>query len=240
MIEWSMVRQPLFSPNSTLPQGSPLPQVSPGLNVTLHSPAAQGNPFVLTGEHLDLELYPAFLSKQNSDAYFSELAQDSNLKQGHLTIFGKSLPEPRETAWYGEAERSYTYSNKLMNPNDWNSSNAGRILLTIKNKIDPLVNLKFTSVLINHYRNGHDSVGWHSDDEPELGFEPFIASLSLGAERRFDLRLKSDHKKVIKWILPHGSLVIMKNKTQQYWQHQIPKQPKETKARINLTYRVIL
>jgi len=239
MIEWSMARQPLFLPNR-IPQGNTLPQVSPGLNVTLHSPTAPGDPFVLTGEHLDLEFYPAFLSKQNRDAYFLELAQDSNLKQGHLTIFGKSLPEPRETAWYGEAERSYTYSNKRMNPNDWNSSEAGHTLLKIKNKIDLLVNLKFTSVLINHYRNGHDSVGWHSDDEPELGFEPFIASVSLGAERRFDLRLKSDHKKVIKWVLPHGSLVIMKNKTQQYWQHQIPKQPKETKARINLTYRVIL
>lgn len=227
MIELFMARQPLFSNLS-------LVQMSPNLNVTLTN-NAEG--FVLTGEHLSLEFYSTFLFEPRSD--FDDLFQDSHLRQGHLTMFGKTVLEPRETAWYGDAGRSYQYSNKRMNPHAWESSKAGLILLELKNRIEDLTQAKFSSVLVNHYRNGHDSVGWHSDDEPELGSEPFIASVSLGAERRFDLRLKSDHSKVVQCRLPHGSLIIMKNQTQRYWQHQIPKQRNVVEARVNLTYRMI-
>jgi len=112
-------------------------------------------------------------------------------------------------------------------------------LLQIKNKIEGNITEKFNAVLLNLYRDGNDSMGWHSDDEKELGENPVIASISLGEERMFHLRHKNNKLLKFKFLLQHGSLLLMKGKTQHFWQHQIPKSKKINKSRINLTFRII-
>lgn len=152
------------------------------------------------------------------------------------------VKEPRLTAWYGQPGLTYTYSAKAMSPLPWTTS-----LLTIKTAIETelinhLIKTDFTSVLINKYRDGNDSLGWHSDNEKELGNEPVIASISLGEARTFQFRLKDDHKKKIQIELNDGSLLVMRGKTQELWQHQIPKRSSATAVinpRINLTFRHI-
>ncbi|MFM8234262.1 MAG: alpha-ketoglutarate-dependent dioxygenase AlkB family protein [Holophagaceae bacterium] len=153
------------------------------------------------------------------------------------------VKEPRRTAWYGQPGLTYTYSGKVMSPLPWTTS-----LLRIKTaigkelSINHLIVTDFTSVLINEYRNGNDYLGWHSDNEKELGNEPVIASISLGEVRTFQFRLKDDHKKKIQIELNEGSLLVMRGKTQELWQHQIPKRSSATAVinpRINLTFRHI-
>lgn len=152
------------------------------------------------------------------------------------------VKEPRLTAWYGQPGLTYTYSAKAMSPLPWTTS-----LLTIKTAIETeltnhLIKTDFTSVLINKYRDGNDSLGWHSDNEKELGNEPVIASISLGEARTFQFRLKDDHEKKIQIELNDGSLLVMRGKTQELWQHQIPKRSSATAVinpRINLTFRHI-
>lgn len=152
------------------------------------------------------------------------------------------VKEPRLTAWYGQPGLTYTYSAKAMSPLPWTTS-----LLTIKTAIETeltnhLIKTDFTSVLINKYRDGNDYLGWHSDNEKELGNEPVIASISLGEARTFQFRLKDDHKKKIQIELNDGSLLVMRGKTQELWQHQIPKRSSATAVinpRINLTFRHI-
>jgi alkylated DNA repair dioxygenase AlkB len=122
-----------------------------------------------------------------------------------------------------------------MNPESWIPP-----LLLIKERIEKVIELNFNSVLVNLYRNGKDYVSWHSDDEPELGNNPTIASVSLGETRRFQLRHKSNKNlDTVEIALNHGSLLIMKGSTQHFWKHQVPKTSKLLKARINLTFRVI-
>ena len=151
------------------------------------------------------------------------------------------VKEPRLTAWYGQPGLTYTYSGKAMSPLPWTES-----LLKIKTDIEKeltnhSITTDFTSVLINKYRDGKDSLGWHSDNEKELGIEPTIASISLGETRDFDLRLEDDYDKQIRIGLSSGSLLVMRGKTQELWQHQIPKRSprKFTLPRINLTFRHI-
>lgn len=152
------------------------------------------------------------------------------------------VKEPRLTAWYGQPGLTYTYSAKAMSPLPWTTS-----LLTIKTAIETeltnhLIKTDFTSVLINKYRDGNDYLGWHSDNEKELGNEPVIASISLGEARTFQFRLKDDHEKKIQIELNDGSLLVMRGKTQELWQHQIPKRSSATAVinpRINLTFRHI-
>ena len=112
-------------------------------------------------------------------------------------------------------------------------------LLEIKHKIEEIDNVEFNSCLLNLYRNGKDSNGWHADDEKELGQNPIIGSISLGQERPFYLRYKKDTKLKHKIVLGHGSLLLMKGVTQHHWQHQIPKTTKPIGERINLTFRII-
>jgi alkylated DNA repair dioxygenase AlkB len=154
------------------------------------------------------------------------------------------VKEPRLTAWYGQPGLTYTYSGKAMSPLPWTTS-----LLRIKTDIEKelsinhLIVTDFTSVLINKYRDGKDYLGWHSDNEKELGNEPVIASISLGGARTFQFRLKDDHKKKIEIELNEGSLLVMRGKTQELWQHQIPKRSAATadsNPRINLTFRHIM
>jgi len=150
-----------------------------------------------------------------------------------IMMFGKSVPQPRLTAWFGDGGEPYTYSGLTLQPHPWTP-----LLASIKEKCESVAGVEFNSMLANLYRDGNDSVSWHSDDEPELGRNPTIASISLGAERRFDLRHK-ETKETIKVPLTSGSMVLMSGCLQHHWIHQIAKTKRVKDPRINLTFRVI-
>ena len=183
----------------------------------------------------ELILYSSYFPEAESDVIFQNLLAEVNWRQDQIKFYGKEIKIPRLTAWYGDSGKSYTYSNITMNPIPWTP-----ILLTIKKRVEEIAKISFNSVLINLYRDGKDSMGLHSDDEPELGKDPIIASVSFGGVRKFRLRHRFNKTLAkVELNLTHGSLLMMQGKTQEYWQHQIPKTAKSVMPRINLTFRVI-
>ena len=178
--------------------------------------------------------YPDFFGKEKADTFFEKLKAKIPWQQDDITVFGKTYPQPRLTALFGNEGKPYSYSNIVMQPHAWNS-----LLLFIKNEIEEVCNENFTTVLLNYYRDGKDSNGWHADNEKELGINPVIASVSFGVERSFHLQHNSIKEQKLKINLEHGSLLIMKGPTQHFWKHQIPKTAKPIGSRINLTFRII-
>lgn len=181
-----------------------------------------------------VEYFPNFFNLEKSNELFEKLKNEIPWQQDTIKVFGKNHLQPRLTALYGNEGKQYSYSNIIMQPHSWN------ILLTyIKEEIETTCQEKFTTVLLNLYRNGQDSNGWHADNEKELGRNPVIASLSFGVSRAFHLKHNSDKNQKLKIELEHGSLLLMKGDTQHYWKHQIAKTAKEIGPRINLTFRII-
>jgi len=170
-----------------------------------------------------------------SDDYYQKLLKEIEWIQEPIIIFGKSIMQPRLTAWYGEEGKEILYSGIKMSPHPWNET-----LLEIKTQIEKILDVKFTSALLNLYRDGNDSMGWHRDNEKELGKNPTIASVSLGETRPFFIRNYQDKKNKFSINLEHGSLLVMKGETQHYWEHSIPKRKKIVKPRINITFRVMI
>lgn len=150
-----------------------------------------------------------------------------------ISLFGRSMQMPRLVAWQGD--RPYTYSGHTHPPAQWSPE-----VLSIKKVVDDLAGARFNAVLLNYYRDGRDSMGWHSDDERSLGLEPLIASVSLGAERVFQVRRRDDHRERFSFLLPHGSCLVMAGAMQRYWQHALPKTAKPVGARVNLTFRRVM
>ena len=184
----------------------------------------------------DAEVYfaPHFFSKDESDVYFEKLKEQVNWQQESIKMFGKLLPMPRLTAWYGD--KGYTYSGLHNKPQPWLP-----VLLELKERIEQASGNKYNSVLLNLYRTGQDSMGWHSDDEAELGNEPAIASLSFGGERKFSFRHRTRKDLKSQSIdLTHGSLLLMQGATQHHWLHQVPKTARAMTPRINLTFRKVV
>ncbi len=182
----------------------------------------------------DLIFCPSLLDEPECTRLLTDLTRTIQWRQDWITIYGRSLPQPRLTAWYGDSGKSYRYSGITMHPVSWTP-----MLLALKAKVDAVAGVSFNSVLLNLYRDGNDSMGWHSDDEPELGLNPTIGSLSLGGTRRFLLRHRFQKELKHQLELTSGSLLIMQGTTQHYWQHQIPKTNRPIPPRINLTFRVI-
>ena len=178
--------------------------------------------------------FPAFLKKEEADFTFNELIQNTPWQQDEITVYGKKHLQPRLTALYGNEGKPYCYSNIVMQPHPWTP-----LLQKIKWHIENSTETHFTTVLLNHYRNGSDGNGWHADNEKELGTNPIIASLSLGAERTFQLKHNTDSTQKKSILLEHGSLLLMQGTTQHFWKHQIPKTSKPIDSRINLTFRNI-
>ncbi len=178
--------------------------------------------------------YPAFFPPAESDNLFKELSDSIEWKQEIITIIGQKIPLPRLTAWYGDEGKSYSYSGITVHPLVWTPT-----LLKIKETIETVVPHHFNSVLLNFYRDGRDSVSWHSDDEPELGVNPVIASVSFGASRAFQFKHKTQPDLRTSIELTHGSLLVMQGTTQHFWKHQIPKTKRPIGGRINLTFRII-
>lgn len=176
-----------------------------------------------------------FMPADKAAYYYEHLLKSISWRQEEIKMYGKVHPVPRMTAWYGYEGFNYKYSGIMCNPEPWTKE-----LIDIKKVIENfLPEENFNSVLLNLYRNGNDKVSWHGDDEPELGINPIIASVSLGTTRRFDLKHKTEKGLIFQIELLPGSLIVMKGSLQHNWLHQIPVQKKITTPRINLTYRTI-
>ena len=178
--------------------------------------------------------YPAFLESNNATLLYEQLLSETPWQSDSITLFGKTHPQPRLTAFYGVDDLSYSYSNIKMLANTWSNT-----LLKLKLEIEQRTSTTFNSVLLNLYRDGKDSNGWHADDEKELGINPIIASLTLGSERFFHLKHIKNPESKCKIKLEHGSLLLMKGSTQHFYKHQIPKTVQPVAPRINLTFRTI-
>ena len=176
-------------------------------------------------------LYRKAFTGDKSAQLFRLLLDAVDWEQREITVYGKTHPQPRLVAWFGNPGTSYTYAGLTLHPTPWIDP-----ILQIKAVCEAIAGATFNSVLLNLYRNGDDTVGWHSDDEPELGPNPIIASVSLGAARRFDLRNKVT-KKTVKTLLLPGSVLLMTGRTQAEWVHQVPRTKRVGEARINLTFR---
>jgi len=182
----------------------------------------------------ELSLLPDFLSEQESNSLYQQLQRETHWHQDEIFLFGRHVEIPRMQAFQGEPGIEYRYSGLSITTEPWHPA-----ILAIKEKLQQMSGAHFNSVLLNYYRNGKDSMGWHSDDEPELGSNPVIASLSLGDSRRFLLRHRFDKSiPQHELLLNNGSVLIMSGKLQHNWQHSVPKTAKAMQGRINLTFRL--
>lgn len=182
---------------------------------------------------LDVLHYPRFFGESESDIIVEALKSKIFWQQDHVSLYGKTHPLPRLTSWYGDEEKTYSYSGITVESRPWTPE-----LLLIKGRIERESESAFNSVLLNLYRTGQDGVSWHSDDERELGVNPVIGSVSFGEKRMFHLRHKNT-KETIKLELGHGDFLLMRGRTQHAWVHQVAKTAKKVGPRINLTYRSI-
>jgi len=188
---------------------------------------------ILLDDECKVVLLSSFIS--DSAQVFNQLKEELDWRQDQITLYGKTHDVPRLQAWYADPGLTYTYSNILLEPTPWNP-----ILLKLKTAIEEHSGQKLNSVLCNLYRYGSDYVAWHSDNEPELGEEPFIASLSFGETRKFVFRKKDNKRDKIEVNLGSGDLLLMSGKTQEVYEHQIVKTKKKVEGRINLTFRQII
>lgn len=179
-------------------------------------------------------LYPDFFSKEESDLYFQLILQQSPWKQEPIKLFGRSVMQPRLTAYYGDEGVQYSYSGVTMHPEQWTET-----LQEIKLRLERKFITTFNAALLNYYRDGNDAMGWHRDNEKELGKYPVIASVSLGEPRIFQFRSYEEKMPIVSVELNHGSVLLMRGETQQYWEHQLPRTKKVKSARVNLTFRFI-
>lgn len=173
------------------------------------------------------------LKKSEANRFFNDFLKTVDWKNDELFIYGKQIITKRKVAWYGDAGCDYTYSKSTKTAIPMTSE-----LVTLKTIIEKQTHATFNSCLLNLYHDGDEGMAWHSDDEKELGNQPIIASVSLGAERKFVFKHKKS-KESVSHILENGSLLLMKGDTQQFWQHSLPKTKKINEARINLTFRTI-
>lgn len=183
------------------------------------------------GEYLYI---PDFFKETESNDYLTTLLNEIEWKQEEMQLYGKTVKFPRLTVWYSDNDKPYSFSGITLNPHNWTDT-----LIQIKEQIEIKAKTRFNSVLLNLYRDGSDSISWHTDAEKELGKNPIIASVNFGATRKFQLR-HNETKQKVELSLKHGSLLIMQGELQHYWQHQVPKTKQSVKQRINLTFRTIL
>lgn len=190
------------------------------------------NPPALLGSK-ELDYIEGFIPAPETTDLFRTFREELAFAEERLMIAGQAVLVPRLVAWYGDPTAAYRYSGKLHQPLPWTQD-----LLALKERIEHHYGGNFNSVLCNLYRNGRDSMGWHSDDEKELGSKPLIASISLGDERLFEIK----HKKTgscMQLKLANGSLLMMGGMLQRDWRHRLPKTPESVRERINLTFRMV-
>lgn len=182
---------------------------------------------------------PIFFSAIEADSLLRDLLSTVPWSQESIKVFGRSVPQPRLTCWMGDPGSSYRYSGLQMVPKSWSHA-----VSLIKYKIEKALNVSFNGALLNFYRDGGDSMGWHRDNEKELGSEPVIASASFGAQRSFDFRRYKSRDEKLRLQLDHGSLLLMSGTLQKHWEHRLPKISKASRSqvgpRINITFRRII
>ncbi len=183
----------------------------------------------------EVQFMPEFFNQAECSNYLHHLKTVIQWKQEPIFLFGKQIMQPRLTAYCGDKDRPYGYSGITMETQPWYP-----FMQEIRAKVESAASLKFNGVLLNYYRHGQDSMGWHRDNEKELGVNPVIASVSFGAERNFQFRHYTNKKELRSIVLNNGSLLLMKGATNHHWEHQLPKSKKINGERINLTFRMVL
>jgi alkylated DNA repair dioxygenase AlkB len=185
---------------------------------------------------LRLDLYAHAFSSEDAMRLFPALRSEIQWEEKQIRLFGKTIVSPRLSAWYGEPGTRYRYSGLTLEAPGWTPS-----LEEVRARVEGLAGASFNAVLCNLYRDEHDSMGLHADAEPELGPEPVIASVSLGAVRRFTMRPRRPRDgKAFTLELPSGSVLVLSGPTQAHWRHGVPKESSPTGERINLTFRRIV
>lgn len=186
----------------------------------------------LTGAALQFDRQ--WLPQARADALLDAVHSAIDWEVHRVRLFGRLVDSPRLSSWIGDADASYVYSGSRFEPRPWPDS-----LSALRDELAAVAGLRFNSVLANLYRDGRDAMGWHSDDEAELGPQPVIASISLGASRRFVFKHRHEPARKLALDLPHGSLLLMRGDTQRNYRHALPRTKKAVGARINLTFRLI-
>lgn len=181
-----------------------------------------------------LALHTHWLAPEDAQALQQQLTETLPWSIHRIRLFGRWVDSPRLSCWIGDPQAVYRYSGQTFAPHPWTQA-----LAALRDRLREELGVPFNSVLANLYRDGRDAMGWHSDDEPELGAEPVIASLSLGAARRFVLRRRDDHAVKQTPVLAPGSLLVMRGPCQRDWQHALPRTAKPVGPRLNLTFRHI-
>jgi alkylated DNA repair dioxygenase AlkB len=205
------------------------------MNVTADPFAAHGSFELIPMQNAEVYSLRHLPLAQPSHIVMRQLIDEVPWRAEIIVVWGRSYPQPRLIAWYGDVGKNYTYSGIQLTPLPWTEA-----LLDIKSRVEAVAHTDFNSVLLNYYRDHRDSMGMHSDDEPELGERPILASLSLGEERTLILKHKRDKAlKPVRLKLASGSLLLMKGETQHYWKHGIEKETRPCGPRINLTFRRI-
>lgn len=187
-----------------------------------------------TAEVAGIRHLPRWLQATQADALWLALQHEVTWGIHRIRMFGRYVDSPRSSCWIGDAHARYRYSGTTFVPQPWTPA-----LQALRIRLREQGFGEFNSVLLNRYRDGGQYMGWHSDDEPELGPEPVIVSLSLGASRRFLLRRRGDPAHRIEFLLGHGDLLVMSGTTQRDYQHALPKMARVRQERINLTFRLI-
>lgn len=182
----------------------------------------------------DVQHLPGWLPADAADALLPALQAELPWEVHRIRMFGNWVDSPRLSCWIGDPQARYRYSGAEFVPQPWPPR-----LQALRERLHAQGIGAFNSVLVNRYRNGGDYMGWHSDDEPELGSSPLIASLSLGSARRFLLRRRDDPARKAEFLLGHGDLLLMGGSTQRFYQHALPKMARAQGERINLTFRWI-
>ena len=184
----------------------------------------------------EITFHQGFYNLEESHRLKQLLIKTIDWTQDEVIVYGKRHKIPRLNAWYGNEGKVMKYSGLTLESKKWTKE-----LLEIKSKIEEATGTKFNSCLLNYYRNGSDGMGWHQDNEKELGKNPIIASVTFGETRPFQLKhISNKELKKVDIPLSNGSLLIMAGETQHYWKHQIPKTTREIKERVNLTFRNII
>ena len=194
---------------------------------------------VIELEHGRLDLYHQFLNPEAAECLFQQLQADLQWQQASIRLHGKDIPIPRLQAWHGDPDTAYGYSGIALNPLPW-SPELQALREELNARFGQEFRTHFNSVLCNLYRDGQDSVSWHADSESALGANPVIASISLGAVRRFQLKPRRGRHEALSLDLPHNSVLIMSDALQHHWIHQVPKTRLPVGPRINLTFRRIV
>jgi alkylated DNA repair dioxygenase AlkB len=183
----------------------------------------------------DVAHVPDFLPVDVADRALAQIRAETAWEQHRVRVCGREHRCPRLSAWCGDAGAVYRYSGQTLWPRSWAPG-----ITEIRERVESLLAERFDGVLLNLYRDGRDGMGWHSDDERELGESPTIASVSLGAARRFRLKHRSRTDIApYEWQLGHGSLIVMRGPTQRHWRHCVPKTRRPVGERVNLSFRAV-